>query len=436
MTAYYPGYEQSYLPPSAIDFTVISHVIHFSIVPNADGSLNTSANNLTPAYSATLISQAHSAGAKVLVCVGGANSETGFLGATTSARRSTFISNLKSFVVSNGYDGLDIDWEPLPAADFNQYTNFVLSLRSALNTLSPRKLLTVAAGAYPSYGDPPQSSYAMFAALQDQFDQINVMTYDLSGPYPGWVTWFNSPIYDGGYRFPSTGGFVPSMDGAIKNFQANGVASAKLGIGIPFYGDVWTGGAGTPTGGVLLPRQGWSIAPSMSQAKFSQIMSSYFNSNYYHWDASAQAAYLSITNAVAASDQFISYDDEHTCQAKVSYARNRFLGGVMIWELAQDYFPQRPVSQRTPLLSAIQQTLATPQLTAIQLTNQEVRLSFTTAPLAAYRVLWNSNLIATDNNWRTLTSNVTGPSNSLGLVEITTPKTVQHQNFFRVQTPP
>jgi chitinase len=174
----------------------------------------------------------------------------------------------------------------------------------------------------------------------------------------------------------------------------------------------------------------------MSQVAFFQIMASYFNSNYYHWDASAQAAWLSITNASAASDQFISYDDEHTCQAKVSYARNRHLGGVMIWELGQGYLPQQPVGERTPLLSAIEQTLATPELTSIQLETQQVRLSFTTAPLAAYRVLWSSNLLAAGNNWLTLTSNVTGPSNGVGLLQITIPKSGQPQSFFRIQTPP
>ena len=68
--------------------------------------------------------------------------------------------------------------------------------------------------AAPAYAQP-----AMFASIQDQFDQINVMTYDLSGPYSGWVTWFNSPIQDGGYRFASTGGLVPSVDGAVGALQ-------------------------------------------------------------------------------------------------------------------------------------------------------------------------------------------------------------------------
>src|ERR1035441_9026772 len=177
VTAYYPGWEQSYLTPANIDFTALTHIIHFSVGPNSDGSLNTSLNGITPAYSADLVTRAHAAGRRVLFCVGGASSETGFQGGPTSANLATFILSLTNFAATYGYDGVDVDWEPLPASDFGQYTNLITRLRAALNGFSQHKLLTVAAGAYPPYGDPPIGEYAMFAALQSQFDQINVMTY-------------------------------------------------------------------------------------------------------------------------------------------------------------------------------------------------------------------------------------------------------------------
>jgi len=134
-------------------------------------------------------------------------------------------------------------------------TNLVNSLRSSLDLLPGTKLLTVAAAAYPPFGESATAQYAMFASLQTRFDQINIMTYDLSGPYSGWVTWFNGPIYDGGYRFPSTSGLVPSTEGSVAKFIAQGIVANKLGIGIPFYGYVWSGGTGTSTGGASLPRQ-------------------------------------------------------------------------------------------------------------------------------------------------------------------------------------
>ena len=417
------------MPASNIDFTALTHIIHFSLAPNSDGTLNSSDNGITTANSADVVSRAHAAGKKVLICVGGAGSESVFQGATSSANLPIFINGLTNFMATRGYDGVDIDWEPLPASDAQQYTNLVNGLWAALSLFPQHKLLTVAAGAYPPYGDPPTAEYTMFAALQNKLDQINIMTYDLSGPYGGWVTWFNSPIYDGGYRFPSTGGLVPSVDGAVSNFITNGLTPGKLGIGIAFYGYVWTGGSGTSTGGVTQPRQSWTTAPTVSTPDYSTIMTSYYQSNLYHWDNSAQAAYLSITNSNPANDMFISYDDQRTCQSKVSYARNHGLGGVMIWELAQDHQSGQP----DPLLQAIKQALAAPGLTTIQLTNQSINLSFTSLPLGSYRVQWTGDMSV--SVWNTLI--VTNVSGSGGLLQVTDTNSFgQPQRFYRVQTPP
>ena len=426
---YYPGWEQASMPASNIDFTALTHIIHFSVVPNLNGSLNSNANGVTTANSADVVSRAHTAGVKVVICVGGADSESAFQAATSIANLPVFISNLTNFMATRGYDGVDIDWEPLPSSDAQQYTNMVIGLRSALNAFSQHELLTAAAGAYPPYGDSATAEYLMFAAFQGQFDQINIMTYDMSGPWEGWVTWFNSPIYDGGYRFPSSGNLVPSVDGAVTNFLTNGVTPAKLGIGIAFYGYLWTGGSGTSSICITQPRQSWTNAPTATAIRYSTIMTGYYQSNLYHWDTNAQSAYLSITNANPTNNTFISYDDQRTCQAKVSYARNHGLGGVMIWELAQDH----QSGQSSPLVQALKQALATPGLTSIQFSNQNINLSFPSLPLGSYRVQWTSDM--TLDAWNTLVvTNVSGPG---GTLQIADPNfSSQSKRFYRVKTPP
>jgi len=421
-TAYYPGYRQTYLPPSAVDFDALSHVIHFSLVPNTDGSLDPSANGITAARSSDLLARAHAAGKRVLICVGGADSQAGFRGATTSANLAGFVSNLVSFVAARGYDGVDVDWEPLEAADATQFTGLVSALRSGLKAQSPQSLLSAAAASEP----------ALFAALQGDFDQINLMTYDLAGPWPGWVTWFNSPIFDGGYRFPSTGGLVPSVDGMVRDFLAAGVDSSKLGIGIAFYGDIWAGGTGTSTGGATFPRQGWTTAPTTTPIAFFDLMANYYQSNLYHWDTNAQAAYLGIDSAGSANDKFISYDDEHTCQAKVGYARNQGLGGVMIWELGEGYLPAELPGRQAPLLEAIRQAMETPGLALPRIDGANIELAFTSLPLASYRIEWTTNL--TLGVWTTLTSSVPGTGGSV-LVLDAGAVTNSFQRFYRVVTP-
>ena len=417
------------MPASHLDFGVLTHVIHFAATPNANGTLNSSANGLTYDYSADLISRAHAAGRKVLICVGGGGTQAGFQGAASSGNRATFINNIINLMASRGYDGVDVDWEPVPTSDAASFTNLIIGLRTALNGFPQPKLLTVAAGAYPPYGDPPSAHYLMFAALQSQLDQINVMTYDMAGPYLGWVTWFNSPMFDGGYRFPSTGGLVPSINAAFDNFLGAGVAADKLGIGIAFYGYAWTGASGAPTVGVVLPRQSWAVAPTMTAYRYLTIMDTYYQTNRYHWDASAQAAYLSITNANPTNNIFLSYDDSRTCQAKVSYARNRGLGGLMIWALGQDYESGQP----EPLLQTIQYALTTPGSLTIQRTNLGINVGFASLPLGSYRVQWSPNLGAA--SWNTLA--VTNVSGAGGWLQISDPNAAtEPHHFYRVQTPP
>jgi chitinase len=428
ITGYYPGYEQGTMEASNIDFNTVTHVIHFSLVPNADGTLDATANNLTHSGVTKLVALAHAAGAKALACVGGAGTETTFLSATATANLGAFVKNIKTFMASNDYDGVDIDWEPFHSSDTPQYTNFVFQLRAQLNSSNPHKLLTVAAPAYPEYGDSPTAEFDMFAALQSQFDQINIMTYDLSGPYPGWVTWFNCPLFDGGYMFPGTSELAPSANGAVSNFISRGVAAQKLGLGLPFYGYIWTGGPG-----VTLPRQSWPAnnPPTVSTPSYATIINSYYQPSLYHWDAVAQAAYLSITNPTASRDMFLSYDDSYACQTKVSYARNQGLGGIMIWELSQDYFPGAPSGQRAPLLSSLKQSLRTPNLTWVQVDGQNVNFGFTSLPLALYRILWSSDLL----KWNTLTNDVSGTGAILQINDPAQPGS-QLQRFYRVQTPP
>src|SRR5690348_3027354 len=145
VTAYYPGYKQTLMPASEIDFSVITHLVHFSIVPNPDGTLDPAANGITVTRSTDVATRAHAAGRQVLICVGGAGSEAGFLGATSPSNLVAFTKRLVDFMSTNSYDGIDIDWEPLPSTDFAPFTNLVRSLRSALNAVASPKLLTVAA---------------------------------------------------------------------------------------------------------------------------------------------------------------------------------------------------------------------------------------------------------------------------------------------------
>jgi GH18 family chitinase len=164
-TAYYAGWVQHHLPAAEVDFGALTHVIHFAVVPNTDGSLDSGINLVTGAHSEEVVRLTRAAGTKALVSIGGANSAPGFRAACAAANLPGFIANITAFAGDRGYDGVDLDWEPLTAADAVLFANLVNGLRQAWTGATPRPLLTAAAATQPD----------LFAGLQHQFDQINLM---------------------------------------------------------------------------------------------------------------------------------------------------------------------------------------------------------------------------------------------------------------------
>jgi chitinase len=339
------------MPVSELDYSAFTHGILFALTVNPDGTLAGIADwdTFAPDRINAVVSGAHAANKPILFTIGGAG-DTDFATALgNAATRATLVSQVIDVLTTWKFDGVDLDLEPIASSDEANYKAFVNALAPELAKKSTpmlaRPVLTAAMGS---------DNATMFAALAPSFDQINLMTYDMSGAWGGWVTWHNSPIYDGSFCFPSTGGRVPSADGMVAKLLQAGVPAKKIGIGMDFYGYVWSGGDGTPTGGASAPRQSWTTAPTVSDnIAYTDILGTYYQASLYHWDDQAQAAYLGIDQAGSANDKFISYDDETTAQKKVDYVRSRGIGGLILWEVTGDYLPSKPAGQRQPLLSAV-----------------------------------------------------------------------------------
>ncbi len=350
VTAYYPVWEQAGgMSPDKIDFSAITHLVHFSICPRADGTIDDAvhgaANAITPAQSADVVPRAHKAGDKVLVCLGGAGSGPAIGAAITGPVRGVFIRNLIGFLQQRGYDGIDVDMEPILPADELPFVLFVQELRAAMKSVNPKWLLTFPASGEP--GDQPK----LAARLQNDFDQINIQTYDLSGTWAGWKTWYNGPLYGEGKTWLTPTRPYPSVDEKVGFYLAAGVPKAKLGIGIAFYGCVWNG-----ANGPAQPIQGVTVDKLATSA----ILDQYDKPGAYHWDALAHAPYLSVGSATDPARKFVSFDDVRLAREKVMYARTHGLGGVIIWELGDGYRDSRPAGQKDALLQAVKRAARGP----------------------------------------------------------------------------
>jgi len=360
VSAYYAGWWQGgQLNPGEIDYSAVTHIIHFALVVKGDGTFSGDANGLTPNNIVEAVDAAHTADRKIILCVGGASTDAVFASSATPSNRGKFINALVNYMTTYGYDGIDLDWEPIQTKA--NYLDLVRDLREAMTRANPGSELLTAV----MIGDDSN----ILARAEKYFDQINLMTYDMSGPWPRWVTWHNTALYDGGYVFPSTGGAVPSTDAAVREKAKAGIPLAKLGIGIDFYGYRWWGGDGTPTGGVTGPRQEWKTYPNVkSNVPYFQVMDAY--ARYpVRWDEAAEAAYIGIDRPGSADDEFISFDNERTIYSKAAYIQKKGLGGAIVFELGGGYRRSLPLPYRDLLLQTVKNAFfggAKPRIDTVQ----------------------------------------------------------------------
>jgi chitinase len=341
VTGYIVGYQRDLYPVAEVDFSTITHLAVGRITPNANGTVNTHFDiddTNGPIWARQASTAAHTGGAKAILMVGGAGEYNGWVGAASAGNRTTFVANLLATMDNLNYDGLDLDWEPLPDSD---HPNFI-ALAQALRAARPNLILTVPIGwVNANFAQTPAPFYGQIAPL---FNQINVMTYDMAGAWDGWQSWHSSALAGNGGNTPS------SVESSIDFYRRSGVPRTRLGIGIPFYGACWRN--------VTAPRLfGGTLVASDNTMSYRNIVQGYYTPAVRLWDDEAKMPYLS-SNAPLGAQQctFVSYDDEQSIAAKGAFVRTNGLGGTIVWTISQGHLADRPAGQRDPLLQAIRQS--------------------------------------------------------------------------------
>jgi chitinase len=233
-----------------------------------------------------------------------------------------------------GFDGIDLDWEPLNAKDLKPFLSLVTSLRTAL----PNAVLT-APVIPPTLTFPDVSP--VYGQAAEYLDYVNVMTYGMAGAFPGWKSWHSSALDGATPDTPS------SVAVAVRSFLAAGVPANKLGVGIGFFGDCWSApvtGPGQEIGGAR-------IVATDSEMSTTAIASSYFSGAAARRDPTAQVPYLSFAAPTGAKGcTYISYEDATSIAAKGAWARGQGLGGAIVWTIEQGHDRSAPAGQRDALL--------------------------------------------------------------------------------------
>ncbi|WP_161881710.1 glycoside hydrolase family 18 protein [Deinococcus alpinitundrae] len=338
---YAVGYERDLLPPSELNWASLTHLAVGRATPNADGSLNTTFDIDAvsgPAWAKTMVQQAHAHNVKAILMLGGAGEHAGFVSAASASKRQAFVQNILKVVQGYGFDGVDLDWEPIESADQAPLKALAVALKAA----QPNLLLSVPIN-FVNSNFPRGEARPSFADLAQTVDRLNIMSYGMAGIYEGWKSWHSSALMGESESTPS------SVDSSVKAYLAAGVPASKLGLGIGFYGLCYQGVSG--------PRQtapGMKIAADDGQMSYSNIMAGYFTPAARKWDDSAKVPYLSSATPLGMDKcSFVSYEDAQSIAEKGRYAREKGLGGTIVWTLGQAHFSSKPAGQRDPLLDAV-----------------------------------------------------------------------------------
>lgn len=199
---------QSAMSDSAtrIPFDKLTHVNLWFLNPDTAGNFTQDFSAIKP-----FVSAAHARGVKVLFSIGGGSAHPYYHALLSEGNRARFINNLVATVVANNLDGADVDLE---GSDIDaNYEAFVTELAAVLKPLN--KLVTAAVAVF--YKD------ALSDKALAQYDFVNVMSYDHTGPWrpekPGPHSTFAQAAEDLDYF--ATQRRMPKE---------------RLVLGVPFYG--------------------------------------------------------------------------------------------------------------------------------------------------------------------------------------------------------
>ncbi|MFT6810005.1 MAG: chitinase [Saprospiraceae bacterium] len=259
----------------ALDDLELEKITHLNISfanPNTQGKLTTDGVSIDQ-----VVQKAHEAGVVVYIALAGAGAPLSTWAPWISPNaRTSFISGIVEYVLVHDLQGVDVDLEWGTVND--DYSGFVLELRDALANYD----LGLSAALPGTYRYPEITAEALTA-----FDWVNLMAYDLTGPWDP-----SNPGQHSPFSFARN---------SIDYWANQGLPKERMTLGVPFYGYDFT------------------------------------NLNSIEAVTFAQMVEMGVSNAQKDQVGAIHYNGLATIEDKTQLAL-RELSGVMIWELGQDNF--------------------------------------------------------------------------------------------------
>ncbi|MFD4769647.1 glycoside hydrolase family 18 protein [Streptomyces niveus] len=321
---------------------------------SVDGVADTDDQRLAGNFNQLRELKAKHPGLKVLISLGGWSWSKHFSDAalTPASRRALVSSCIDLYIKGNLpvdgtrggagaaaglFDGIDIDWEwPGSAGDVGtvfrpedkkNFTALVREFRSQLDAYAKSRKdhgkrkhyeLTAFVPTAPAKID---AGFEVSKVMRD-FDFVNLQGYDFHGTWEA-TTAQQSALYAKPDDF--------SVNQTVNDWLRRGAPARKLVVGMPFYGQGWTGVSGSGNG-MGQPATGPAPGTWANGNEDYKALKKLADSGAYtvHRDARNGHAWLFDGTTMW------TYDDPQVLRTKSAYVRAKGLGGAMFWSLDGD----------------------------------------------------------------------------------------------------
>lgn len=291
---------------SGYDYRLLSDVCYFGYdIDPATGSYTSIHNWKTT----SLVETAHAAGTRVHLCAILFSNHATFFNSANAQKR--LIDSLISLVALRGADGVNIDFEAVPASQRTKMTAFMVELGRRFHTERPGSQVSIALPAVD------WSSVFEVAAMAPYVDLFIIMGYDFH--------WSNAD--EAGPVAPRNSGslWTPyDVTRSTASYLSRGVPRRKLVLALPYYGYDWA----TPD--TSLKAAALGSGSSVTYANARPKAESYGR----RWEAQSSTPWY----AYRADSTWHQcwYDDDVSLGMKEDVAVMRGLAGVGIWALGYD----------------------------------------------------------------------------------------------------
>jgi len=253
------------------------------------------------------------------------------------AKSATLIATLTTLVLTNNFDGIDLDWEGFAFVDGStswsatqpNWTAFVKQLSASLHAQG--KTLSVTT---PELRDPAtgKRGYWVYdwAGIGSSIDRLRIMTYDYSvssvGPI-GPITWVE----------------------AAAKYAASLIPASKIWIGVPAYGRDWViSVTGICPAGVDIkaPNRGTAGSRAAFVAKDAQSLAASYgatptwNATYGESTFNYAKVYSGTDTSGAATSctaqRTVWYQDPRGVQLRAALVGKYRLGGIAFWSIGSE----------------------------------------------------------------------------------------------------